>query len=76
MFRYSQMIENIYSRQMIERIRQQYPKGCTVKLIKMDDPQSPPKGTLGKVLFVDDMGTIHIQWETGSTLGRFMTQIL
>ena len=35
----------------------------------MDDEQSPPKGTKGKVLHVDDIGTIHIAWETGSTLG-------
>jgi len=35
----------------------------------MDDPQAPPVGTLGKVIAVDDVGTIHVAWQTGSSLG-------
>jgi hypothetical protein len=35
----------------------------------MDDEFAPPKGTKGKVIHVDDIGSIHIAWETGSTLG-------
>lgn len=53
----------------LDVLRSQYPAGCTVELVSMDDEQSPPKGTKGKVLHVDDIGTIHIAWETGSTLG-------
>jgi hypothetical protein len=34
----------------------------------MDDEQAPPAGTKGKVIHVDDIGSIHIAWETGSTL--------
>ena len=34
----------------------------------MDDPQAPPSGTKGVVMFVDDIGQIHVKWETGSTL--------
>lgn len=26
-------------------------------------------GTMGIIDFVDDVGTIHVNWETGSTLG-------
>ncbi len=35
----------------------------------MDDPQAPQPGTLGKVIAVDDIGTIHVAWATGSGLG-------
>lgn len=35
----------------------------------MDDFQAPPLGTEGEVIEVDDTGTIHVQWATGSTLG-------
>jgi len=40
-----------------------------VVLVSMDDEFAPPKGTKGEVLHVDDTGTIHITWQTGSTLG-------
>lgn len=53
----------------IEVLRKQYPTGCNVVLVRMDDTQAPPAGTKGTVLCVDDIGTIHVQWESGSTLG-------
>ena len=46
-----------------------YPIGTKVELHHMDDPQAPPSGTVGEVIFVDDIGTIHVKWETGSSLG-------
>lgn len=39
------------------------------ELVQMDDPQAPQPGTLGKVIAVDDIGTIHVAWATGSGLG-------
>jgi hypothetical protein len=57
------------NRKRIEVLRQQYPEGCTVELVEMDDVQAPPKGTKGVVIQVDDIGTMHVAWETGSTLG-------
>lgn len=50
-------------------LRSQYPVGCTVELIEMNDTQAPSPGTLGRVIWVDDIGTIHVAWETGSSLG-------
>ena len=50
-------------------LRGQYPIGCTVELIEMNDTQAPPPGTRGRVILVDDIGTIHVAWETGSGLG-------
>lgn len=36
----------------------------------MNDPYTPlPKGLKGIVRRVDDIGTVHIQWESGSSLG-------
>ena len=35
----------------------------------MDDKQAPPPGTCGVVEFVDDIGTIHVHWDNGSSLG-------
>lgn len=57
------------SRQEVEKLKTQYPTGTVVRLIRMDDIQAPPVGTLGTVRYVDDIGTIHVSWETGSSLG-------
>lgn len=43
--------------------------GKTVVLIYMNDKQAPEPGTKGIVKNVDDMGTIHVNWENGSSLG-------
>lgn len=54
----------------LEMIRQLYPKGTLVELISMgEDVHRVPDGTIGTVITVDDMGTIHTKWRTGSTLG-------
>ena len=44
-------------------------EGARVRLIFMDDVQSPPAGTEGTVQYVDDAGTIHVHWDTGGSLG-------
>ncbi len=57
------------SREILEYLREGFPRGCRVELLQMDDPQAPPVGTLGTVIAVDDVGTIHVNWDNGSTLG-------
>ena len=57
------------TKQKIEELRKNYPKGTRVRLISMDDMQAPPSGCLGTVKFVDDIGTIHVSWDNGSSLG-------
>lgn len=52
----------------VDFLRKLYPKGTKVELDYMDDPQAPPSGTKGTVMFVDDIGQIHVKWETGSSL--------
>ena len=56
-------------RETVERLRREYPAGTIVELVSMNDPQSPKPGTRGRVLFVDDVATVHIAWRTGSSLG-------
>ena len=54
----------------IQRAKMLYPPGTRIELGEMSDPYAPvPPGTRGTVKFVDDMGTIHPQWDNGRTLG-------
>lgn len=52
----------------IEELKKKYPIGARVKLIRMNDIQAPPSGTLGTVNGVDDIGSVLVTWENGSTL--------
>lgn len=55
--------------EILKSLRKEYPKGTRVELVRMEDVQAPPVGTKGMVTFVDDIGTIHVMWENGSSLG-------
>ncbi len=57
------------NRKRVEVLKEQYPAGCLVGLVCMDDQGAPPKGTKGEVMYVDDTRTIHVIWQNGSTLG-------
>ena len=46
-----------------------YPPGTRLELISMDDPQPILPGSRGTVDHVDDMGTIHMRWDSGRSLG-------
>lgn len=56
------------SKEMVERIRKEYPVGARVELVQMNDPQAPPVGTKGTVRGVDDIGSIMVAWDNGSGL--------
>lgn len=55
-------------RERAKHIKMQYPAGTRVRLVRMDDMQAPPDGTLGTVVGVDDIGSIMVSWDTGSRL--------
>ena len=58
------------SRQTVERLRRQYPAGTVVELLSMDVPYSKLQpGDTGEVMFVDDVGTVHVRWQRGGSLG-------
>ncbi len=61
------MIKEIHPK-MLEQLKNSYPKGTRVRLIKMDDMQAPPLGTKGTVIGVDDTGSIMVAWDNGSSL--------
>ena len=50
-------------------LRKRFPEGCRVQLEWMDELHAPPRGTKGTVIGVDDLGTVHVRWDNGSTLG-------
>lgn len=56
------------SRDVVERIRKKYPVGSRVELVFMDDINAPPVGTKGTVRGVDDIGSIMVSWDNGSSL--------
>jgi len=58
------------SRAEVERIKAQYPEGTRICCDYMsDDPRPIPPGTTGKVLYVDDIGTLHCTFDNGRQLG-------
>ena len=54
--------------EQLQRLRETYPKGARVELVQMDDFQAPPIGTQGTVIGVDDIGSIMVRWDNGSSL--------
>ena len=56
------------SREIVERIRREYPAGTRVELVRMDDAQAPPVGTKGTVKGVDDTGSLLMRRDNGSGL--------
>lgn len=52
----------------VEQLRKQYPEGTKIELVEMDDVQAPPVGTVGIVQGVDDLGSLLVRWENGSSL--------
>lgn len=58
------------SKTTIRHYKEQYPPGSRVCLDGMgDDPYPVPSGTKGTVVTVDDMGTVHCEFDNGRSLG-------
>lgn len=54
----------------LNKLKKDFPKGSRVELVKMDDPYTTLKaGDKGTVAFIDDLATIHVNWDKGSSLG-------
>lgn len=56
------------SKEIVECVKQRFPTGTRVELVRMDDPQAPPIGTKGTVQGVDDIANIMVHWDNGSHL--------
>ena len=61
----------IISKEALLALRGAYPKGTRVELVHMDDPYNRKlvPGCRGTVISVDSIGTIHVAWDCGSSLG-------
>ena len=57
------------TKMQLENLKALYPKHTKVQLVHMRDEYAPPEGTIGYVTSIDDMGTIHVNWQNGSSLG-------
>ena len=50
-------------------LRKQYPPGTMIQLTADMKDERLQAGDIGKVIHVDDIGTIHTAWRSGSSLG-------
>ena len=59
------------TKETLDRIRKEYPAGARVELVHMNDPYNTKlfPGASGTVVSVDDIGTVHVRWDRGSSLG-------
>lgn len=60
--------DEMISKETIKKLREKYREGTRVKLLQMEDDRAIPIGTLGTVYGVDDIGSILVKWDNGSTL--------
>ena len=56
------------TKEEVEQVRQAYQPGTRISVVRMDDPQAPPPGTIGKLIGVDDTASLLVEWQTGSSL--------
>lgn len=59
------------TQKQVEQIKEMYPIGTVIELTAdMDDKYAPiAKGTQGEIVNIDDMGTLHMKWQNGRSLG-------
>ena len=56
------------TKEIHDQLKQQYPRGTRVELVRMHDDQAPPVGTRGTVIGVDAIGSVMVRWDNGSGL--------
>ena len=56
----------------VEKAKATYLSGMRVRLVKMDDAQAPAVGTEGPVIGVDDIGSVMVAWDNGSSLSALL----
>lgn len=56
------------NKDILDRLRRQFPVGCRVELLEMKDAAAPPTGTKGTVTGIDSTGSILVDRDNGSGL--------
>jgi len=56
------------NKNILERLQHDFPTGCRVELLQMEDAVAPPIGTQGTVMGIDATGSIMVDWDNGSGL--------
>jgi len=55
--------------ELLKQLKEYYTSGTRVMLIRMSDPYTNLRqGDFGTVICVDDIGSIHVNWDRGSNL--------
>ena len=64
-------MNGMISKESLNCLRERYTAGTRVELTHMNDPYNKKlvPGCKGTVKFVDDTGTIFVDWDCGSGLG-------
>lgn len=55
-------------KEIVEKIRREYPVGTRIELVHMDDFQALPVSTKGTVTTVDDTASLIVEWDNGCGL--------
>ena len=69
-WRWNEMNRFEAERRFAQRMKDNYPPGTRIMLLQMgDDPHPVEPNTRGTVMAVDDMGTLHCNFDNGRQLG-------
>ena len=61
--------------EMLKQLKEYYTTGTRVMLIRMSDPYTNLRqGDRGTVSFVDDIGSIHVNWDSGGNLAVLFSE--